>query len=461
MTKTYLMTWVESQKRWTKWYRGTTHSVSPKKLGCPVTKTGSADAANDWWTKKQAELDEKAAKTKPGQERYEKAISLNRQIAEWFREHLHEHEAYKGGMEEARAKAAYLQRVLDTQDDLPEIDDYYEPLHGVSQAGYAVWQERFARHDPEVPREKTVGAWVARWTERQRVAQIASDRYMKYQYCINYFRDWLGADREVTDIDSGIMEDYHGHLLGLVKQGKASSTYCKERLDTAKQFCRWLYERDLIPLPKNIANNKTLRIKIEKKEPKGLKDIAPVKTLLADPDLPERTRLYLYLMANCGMYPVDVSTLRTDQVDWKRGRITRKRTKTEEHKDVPTVTYKLWPATAALLRKYRAVGEAALTNEDGGPLQRKWIDDAGKAHKTCNITSAVKRAIGRLGLDLSITQLRKTSADLLYNHPTYRPWYQLFLGHSPRTVGEIYYARPNDTTLDEAIQWLGTQYGIK
>lgn len=461
MTKTYLMTWVEGQKRWTKWYRGTTYSVSPKKLGCPPTKTGSAGAANDWWSKKQAELDERAQKTKPHQEDYEKTISMWRQVTDWFKEHLHENETYKRGMDDAREHAARLQRVLDMQDDPPKIDRHDRPFFGISEGGQAVWSDRFTRHEPEVLREKTVGGWVSRWTERQRVAQIASDRYMKYQYCINYFRDWLGADREVTDIDSGIMEDYHDHLLGLVKQGKASSSYCKERLDTAKQFCKWLYERDLIALPKNIANNKTLRIKIEKKEPKGLKDTTPVKTLLADPDLPERTQLYLCLMANCGMYPVDVSALRTDQVDWKRGRVTRKRTKTEEHKDVPTVTYKLWPATAALLRKHRAVGELALTNEDGGPLQRKWIDDAGKAHKTCNITSAVKRAIGRLGLDLSIAQLRKTSADLLYNHPTYRPWYQLFLGHSPRTVGEIYYARPNDATLDDAIQWLGTQYGIK
>ena len=128
-------------------------------------------------------------------------------------------------------------------------------------------------------------------------------------------------------------------------------------------------------------------------------------------------------MANCGMYPCGrARAAHRSGIFGSGDELPRKRTKTEEHKDVPTVTYKLWPATAALLRKHRAVGELALTNEDGGPLQRKWIDDAGKGpHKTCNITSAVKRAIGRLGLDLSIAQLRKTSAEPALQPPDLPP----------------------------------------
>jgi hypothetical protein len=52
-----LMSWVSSQKRWTKWYKGVTYSVSCKQLTTPPTKEGSVKAANDWWTAKQDELD--------------------------------------------------------------------------------------------------------------------------------------------------------------------------------------------------------------------------------------------------------------------------------------------------------------------------------------------------------------------------------------------------------------------
>ena len=241
MTKTYLMTWVEGQKRdGRSGTRGTTYSVSPKKLGCPPTKTGSAGAANDWWSKKQAELDERAQKTKPHQEDYEERPSpcgdRSRTVVQGTPARRTKPTSGEWTMCESMQPGCntgfWTCRTI-----RPKIDRHDCPFFGISEGGQAVWSDRFTRHEPEVLREKTVGGWVSRWTERQRVAQIASDRYMKYQYCINYFRDWLGADREVTDIDSGI----NGGLLMTIywdssSRDKASSSYCKERLDTAKQF---------------------------------------------------------------------------------------------------------------------------------------------------------------------------------------------------------------------------------
>ena len=75
MTKTYLMTWVEGQKRIG---RVTApegqHSVSPK-TRLPADQDRQCRCSNDWWSKKQAELDERAQKTKPHQEDYEKRPS--------------------------------------------------------------------------------------------------------------------------------------------------------------------------------------------------------------------------------------------------------------------------------------------------------------------------------------------------------------------------------------------------
>lgn len=51
------MTWIRSQKRWTKMYRGVRYYVSPRQLGTPETRAGSMAAANEWWRRKQEEID--------------------------------------------------------------------------------------------------------------------------------------------------------------------------------------------------------------------------------------------------------------------------------------------------------------------------------------------------------------------------------------------------------------------
>jgi hypothetical protein len=51
------MTWIRSQKRWTKMYRGVRYYVSPRQLGTPETRAGSMAAAKEWWRRKQEEID--------------------------------------------------------------------------------------------------------------------------------------------------------------------------------------------------------------------------------------------------------------------------------------------------------------------------------------------------------------------------------------------------------------------
>ena len=60
------MGWVTSMKRWQKRYRGKLYTVSPRGLGVePRTRSDSRNAANEWWDKKRAEIDEKTAPTIP------------------------------------------------------------------------------------------------------------------------------------------------------------------------------------------------------------------------------------------------------------------------------------------------------------------------------------------------------------------------------------------------------------
>jgi hypothetical protein len=57
MPRLVLMTWVPSQRRWTKRYKGTRYYVSTKELGTPPTQADSLQAANEYWRNKQAEID--------------------------------------------------------------------------------------------------------------------------------------------------------------------------------------------------------------------------------------------------------------------------------------------------------------------------------------------------------------------------------------------------------------------
>ena len=54
-------------------------------------------------------------------------------------------------------------------------------------------------------------------------------------------------------------------------------------------------------------------------------------------EAPGQLKLHLLLMANTGMTQTDISDLHPSEVDWERGRVTRKRSKTEDRASVPTV----------------------------------------------------------------------------------------------------------------------------
>ena len=126
------------------------------------------------------------------------------------------------------------------------------------------------------------------------------------------------------------------------------------------------------------------------------------------------------------------------------------------------MTYKLWEVTDRLLRKHMETsGDWLLLNLNGGQLCRSWIGNDGKAKHVDNIALKYKRLVKKDDDRPTLKQLRKTSSNLLFNDKRFKNLHTLFLGHSPRTVAETNYVEPNDDTLDEAIAWLGEQYGVK
>ena len=103
--------------------------------------------------------------------------------------------------------------------------------------------------------------------------------------------------------------------------------------------------------------------------------------------------------------------MRDSQVDWQRGAISRKRSKTQQVVNVPVVTYRLWPQTIELLRHHRSGQDTVLLTRSGGPWACRTLDDQGKLHKNDNIAPNFRRLQRKTGLWLSTTPLGGMSAE--------------------------------------------------
>lgn len=309
--------------------------------------------------------------------------------------------------------------------------------------------------------EALVEAYLMSKREQVKAGSLSAGRYDPLRVHLHFLRDWLGPNLPVSSITGKVIKDFHSQLLKCVVDETLSSSYVHDRMNALKGFVRWLWRTEAIEsLPRILdARNEDLRITKRLATPVVF-TIPEVKKLLKGAT--QRTRLYLLLMLNTGMSQKDMSDLRPSEVDWKAGTITRKRSKTAKHAGVPVVKYGLWKETFQLLRKHRAEGAlTVLTNDDGGPLKVEVLDSTGKLQKIDNVASAFARLRRKVGIPKPLKLFRKTSATLLKSSKQFSGVETLFLGHSPRTVSDRHYSQAPQALLDEALVWLGKQYGIK
>ena len=227
----------------------------------------------------------------------------------------------------------------------------------------------------------------------------------------------------------------------------------------AKKFVRYLWAKDLIPLPRNI-DSKEYGFK---KSPRSIPTMTTDQVRTIIDQAQGQLKLHLLLMLNCGMTQTDIADLRDDEVDWESGRITRKRSKTADHDDVPTVSFPLWPLTFDLLKRYRSGGETVLVTKSGASWAWEKLID-GKYKSSDNIATNynhLKEKLRRRGFDAKpLKLLRKTGASVIESREGYGRYVPHFLGHSPRSVGEKHYSAPPQKLFDEIVVWLGTQFGF-
>src|SRR5581483_7474991 len=176
--------------------------------------------------------------------------------------------------------------------------------------------------------------------------QMSEGRYDGYCRNIGNYVQWIGEDTAIDAIDEAKLEGFFNHLSIQVSAKRYSPNYAHTLMMTAKQFISRLAEMRLIPLPGNIRSR---RFRFNHSAPAKIEifSIDEVRKMLAVcDDFSEKTKLYLLLMLNCGMYQNDIAELHREDINWTKGTITRARSKTRERHG-PIVTYKLWPETLA------------------------------------------------------------------------------------------------------------------
>lgn len=158
----------------------------------------------------------------------------------------------------------------------------------------------------------------------------------------------------------------------------------------------------------------------------------------------------------------DISDLHAAEVDWRRGVITRKRSKTSDRENVPEVSYPLWSETLRLLLQERGPNVThVLLTRDGKPLKTETLDAKHNLKKTDAVRLAVRRLSEKTEISFTTKMLKKTSASLLRNQRDYSGLESLFLDHAPSSVAHRHYAAIPQDLLNEAILWLGRELGIE
>ncbi len=452
--KRYKITALKESARWRKRYKGGQYYF-------PFSEYPTAESAWGAWLVKKAEIDLTLQASKPFKAEYEQAIRDRSDLAQWCRENGDQQQA-KAFQLEADALLSRFNRSASPPPLSPADADPLGSIYastisgfGVTSETIAVWRDRLERirrtAEPSQAISKHIDAYLAL---KQTKASVGYWSVMSAH--LKRFQLWLGASFPVEAITSKTLYEFYLHLVGLAEKGDISRKYAQSTFTTTRQWVKWCWEMELCDLPRNIASRE-LRFDVK---PQPIITFTPEEVKQLYRHAPSRTKLYILLACNCGYTQSDVSALRHDEVDWVAGTITRKRTKTRDHENVPVVCYPLWEPTLQLLRKHRSKHpDLVLTTQAGNPLKRE------KITKGYRKTDAVAKAFQRLAKKADMGQrgykhFRKTGATLLGEHRDHKAYVGLYLGHAPQSIAERHYAGYSQELFNEAIEWLGERLGF-
>lgn len=455
MGRTMEMSWEgDPNFRWTKMYRRGRYRVTCKELGVSTSKQDSYLAANEWWRRKKAELDQKTF-----EEEHELALRrLDRKI-----EYAKAHAADLVPALEATRQEIEIAAPLDVgagADDEATIKKNLEiaALYGIPCppgvpfeviqhlfGNARIWKDRFVRA-PMVEREKTLATCLDQFLQEVRITQKPKTHGELKRY-LNWLRDDSGlwtASSDVSAINEKTVVDHFKILSGRGYEAKQFN----KRLGFFRRFVNWLWMQGRLEnTPRNLLS-KSHRAKPKHREIKRYAGAWGVVTALVP-----KYRLWALLGLNCGMTEADLGALEWSWIDLKRRTLTRRRVKTGEQEGVPTVTYRLWPETLALLKALRRSPGRVFQTAKGSPMYESWYDDDGNPHdKDLFGTYWKRQKPQKPGIPLG--KFRSIGATTLWNDSVFGQYKDYFLALAPKTVSEKHYAAPANEPFFEATDYI-------
>lgn len=454
MPRKHELTWDKASKRWKKYYKGKQYYFRHGES--KTDAAGYLKALNAWQDRKR-EIDN-ASTESPHIRKWDEFI------AEAM---VQQRQCERNDTPKNRERWLYLAGLIGTYKHLKDegvdwfgdLSESALPIIGIDRdelESPPPWQE----YNPgvEISPQRTIEGNVERFMsqKKQQVErkEQSHGHFDLLRCCLANFTKYVGGSRAIETINGGMLESYRDYLLqrieGKVKGEQCSPEYGKSHLNSVRQFVRWCWERELLELPRVLSSREFKIVVPEKRIELLTKE--EIERLLVKAE--GATKLYILLMLNCGMTQQDVADLKQTEVDWKRGRVIRKRSKTEKHKNVPEVEYVLWEETFKLLQQNRSKDETlALTNRNGSPLKVEEIVN-GKVKKNDNVKNAYFRLCKKANVTKPLKLLRKTAASKLAEHSEFGKFAQHFLGHSPQTIADKHYIRPSQEQFDNALIWL-------
>jgi len=469
MGNSYKLTWRPREKRWRKKYKGNEYYFP-----APEGKLKSYECCYQEWQRLKAEID--LGLKEPHEKAW--AAFIDRLIDE------QEKVKDSGNTLQARMAWEFFQVMVNRAQRFMEQGEEFPGVPGKPFVMKRVKDKKGKPVDDGIPapwetsgvywQEKSIGANVQRFLggKRQQAERgdLSRGRHEVLRSCLESFAEFVGPASPVESIRSPMLTRYRDHLQKRVDDKEFSPAYARNHLQVLRQFVKWCWEQELLEIPR-VLRGREFTITVPTKKVDVFSD-TEIREILGCS--PEATKLHLLLMLNCGMTQQDIADLRHEEVDWREGRVTRKRSKTRKNEFAPEVSYKLWPKVFGLLKKHRSKHpELVLTNRPkkgqdyGGPLKCE-KNTGGKYQKIDNIHTAYNRVIRKLAnrkenpvqIKKPLKLLRKTAASKLGEHSEYSRFAQYFLGHSPRTVADKHYVKPSGEQFDRAIVWLGEALGI-
>ena len=372
------------------------------------------------------------------------------------------------------------------EQELDRLKLWVDPVwrHPLFAGERVLWAEReaAAKHfegwsaekEPSKQVEYNANRLIASRLKKVRIDQLSPGTWDTQSRHIRYFVAWFGGERSVDDIREETLYDYRDYLIdltqGAVGTGAGLTQITEKtahyRMGDCKYFVKHCYRSKAMEhLPRNI-DDPELVIDYDVPIP-VVYTKQEIKTLLSSAT--DRMRLFVLLGLNCSMLPADIAKLKQSEVDWKKGTITRHRTKTAKKKQknkaksrIPVVTYKLWGETFELLKANRSDHlEVVLLNQRGGFLRTSGIGEDEKIDNNNNILRAFNRLRKSLEIGKSFKTLRATGASTLEEHEIYGRYAQYYLADAPRSITEKHYAQPSDKQFFAATKWLGEQFDIQ